>query len=376
MKQHSPIRKQRRTLGTPQILALGFLAIILLGTLLLCLPISSSARTFTSPIDAGFTAVSATCVTGLITLDTATHWSTFGHVVILLLIQVGGLGFMTMAVLFSLIVKRAITPKERMIIAMSYNLTSYNRLTPLIKRIIIGTLSIESVGACLLAIRLIPQFGVRIDNNLSSTKRTAQIVVKNEDLTKDNKVTLRIEQKGFVFDASCYYDIKFDALPSGKSYKINYESSADLKITKPSWIKCDDNGDGVIIVTAEDNINNAPRSGSIELSNSYTSDTKSFNVSQKEYEFSHSGSDSYSLESKSKSDIYIDITSTGSWSASSDASWLRVSPKSGKGNGTITVFAEENTEKQSRSSTVSIICKDNSDMKYQIVFNQKASSEK
>lgn len=219
-------------------------------------------------------------------------------------------------------------------------------------------------------------FTISIDNNLSSTKRTAQIVVKNEDLTKDNKVTLRIEQKGFVFDASCYYDIKFDALPSGKSYKINYESSADLKITKPSWIKCDDNGDGVIIVTAEDNINNAPRSGSIELSNSYTSDTKSFNVSQKEYEFSHSGSDSYSLESKSKSDIYIDITSTGSWSASSDASWLRVSPKSGKGNGTITVFAEENTEKQSRSSTVSIICKDNSDMKYQIVFNQKASSEK
>lgn len=147
-------------MGWAQLIALGFALLILVGTIILCLPISSSDGRFTSPIDAAFTAVSASCVTGLITVDTATHWNTFGQIVILGMIQIGGIGFMTTAVLLSLIFKKAMTPKDRMLVANSYNLNSYDSISELVKRIIVGTLSIEGAGAALLAIRFIPDFGV------------------------------------------------------------------------------------------------------------------------------------------------------------------------------------------------------------------------
>ncbi|MBQ2384878.1 MAG: Trk family potassium uptake protein [Clostridia bacterium] len=150
----------KKKMGWAQLIALGFALLILVGTIILCLPISSSSGRFTSPIDAAFTAVSASCVTGLITLDTATHWNTFGQIVILVMIQIGGIGFMTTAVLLSLIFKKAMTPKDRMLVANSYNLNSYDSISELVKRIIVGTLSIEGAGAALLAIRFIPDFGV------------------------------------------------------------------------------------------------------------------------------------------------------------------------------------------------------------------------
>lgn len=157
MKQkHKFGNSKRRTTG---IIAIGFLLIILTGTILLMLPISSRDRTFTSPLDAGFTAVSATCVTGLVTVDTATHWSIFGQIVIITMIQIGGLGFMSLAVLLSLIIKRAVTPKERMLVAMSYNIDSYDDLNGLLRRIGIGTLCIEGTGALILATRFVPLFG-------------------------------------------------------------------------------------------------------------------------------------------------------------------------------------------------------------------------
>lgn len=137
----------------------GILLVILIGALLLMLPISSADGSFTHPLDAIFTATSATCVTGLVVVDTATHWSVFGQTVILLMIQIGGLGFMTMAVLMSLIIKRAISPKERMLVAMSYNLNSYESITELVKRIVIGTVTLEGLGAVALATQFIPLFG-------------------------------------------------------------------------------------------------------------------------------------------------------------------------------------------------------------------------
>lgn len=155
--KHRPGSSKRRTTG---IIAVGFLLIIALGTLLLMLPVSSADGSFTPPLDASFTAISATCVTGLITVDTAEHWSVFGQIVILLMIQTGGLGFMSIAVLLSLIVKRSVTPRERMLVAMSYNLGSYDNIGVLIKRIGIGTLCIELAGAAVLSTRFIPLFGV------------------------------------------------------------------------------------------------------------------------------------------------------------------------------------------------------------------------
>ena len=152
----------KRKISSTAIFSIGFLALILLGTILLTLPFSSANGTFTNPLDAAFTAVSATCVTGLITVDTATAWSTAGHAIIIALIQVGGLGFMTVAMLLSLIIRRNITPKERRLAAMSYNLDEFDGVMSLIKKILVGTLIIELIGALLLATRFVPDFGWEI----------------------------------------------------------------------------------------------------------------------------------------------------------------------------------------------------------------------
>ena len=141
------------------VIALGFAALIAVGTLLLMLPIASKSGEFTDPLTAAFTAVSATCVTGLVVVDTGLYWSLFGQIVIIVMIQIGGLGFMTMAVLLSRLIRRKITPKERMLVAMSYNLNSYDSTNQLIKRILIGTLSMEALGAAILATQLVPIFG-------------------------------------------------------------------------------------------------------------------------------------------------------------------------------------------------------------------------
>ena len=152
-------KKRRKPLGTATVMALGFLAIILLGTLLLMLPISSADGKLTSPLTALFTAVSATCVTGLVVVETGLYWSLFGKVVIITLIQIGGLGFMTMAVLLSIIVRRRLSPRDRVLVAASYGITDFGGINVLVKRILLGTLCIEGAGAVLLSLKFIPEFG-------------------------------------------------------------------------------------------------------------------------------------------------------------------------------------------------------------------------
>lgn len=148
-----------RKLSPTQVLAFGFPMIMLIGALLLMLPISSASGEVTPPLAAAFTSVSATCVTGLVVVDTGTYWSTFGHVVMLLLVQIGGLGFMTIAVMLSMLVRRRVTPRERMLIAQSYGLDSVENMTTLVKRIVIGTLAFEVAGALILATQFVPVFG-------------------------------------------------------------------------------------------------------------------------------------------------------------------------------------------------------------------------
>lgn len=137
----------------PQILVLGFALIILIGATLLTLPVSSSNGTATPFIDALFTATSATCVTGLVVVDTGIHWSVFGQVVIITLIQVGGLGFMTMATLIALVFRKRISLKERLILQEAMNQTSMEGIVRLIRKVLLYALTIEATGALLLAIR-------------------------------------------------------------------------------------------------------------------------------------------------------------------------------------------------------------------------------
>ncbi|MFA6731091.1 MAG: potassium transporter TrkG [Eubacteriales bacterium] len=143
-----------------QSILLAFLAVIVIGGILLTLPISSETKTFTNPADAFFTATSATCVTGLVTLDTGTYWSSFGKAVILLLIQVGGMGVMTISFIVSVILKRRVTPKERVVFAKSMNLSNYSKVMRFFMDMMAFMLIFETAGALLLAIRFIPRYGV------------------------------------------------------------------------------------------------------------------------------------------------------------------------------------------------------------------------
>lgn len=145
--------------STMQILVLGYLAIILVGSFFLSLPISNREGVWTPYIDALLTATSATCVTGLVTLDTFIYWNWFGQILILLLIQIGGLGFMTFVTLFSFALGRRIGLFERTLIAQSAGSFTKGGILRLIKRILFFTFAVEIAGAALLSIRFCQDFG-------------------------------------------------------------------------------------------------------------------------------------------------------------------------------------------------------------------------
>ena len=143
-----------------QVLAIGFFTIIMLGTIVLCLPICSKTGQWTSFFDSMFTSTSATCVTGLVVHDTGSYWSSFGQLVILLLIQIGGIGFMTIATLFSIAFGKKISLKQKGVLQESVNIDHPGGIIGLTKRIIKGTILIELIGAVVLAVRFSFDFGV------------------------------------------------------------------------------------------------------------------------------------------------------------------------------------------------------------------------
>ena len=155
-------RSAARTSGLKpaQIILIGFLAAISVGTLLLMLPVSSAAGTWTSLADALFTATSATCVTGLVVQNTATYWSTFGQVVILCLIQIGGMGVITFLVAFSMLVGQRVSLRRRWIMQESISAPHVGGILGQTRFIITTSAAIELVGAALLAVRFVPEFGV------------------------------------------------------------------------------------------------------------------------------------------------------------------------------------------------------------------------
>lgn len=139
-------------------LALGYLFVIMLGSVLLVLPFAAQEGQTTSYINALFTSASATCVTGLAPYDTNTHWSMFGKAVILILIQTGGLGFMTFVSVLLMMFRRGLGLYERKVVMQSYG-GQLSGIKGLVKRIVIGSLACEFVGALLLSIRFIGDFG-------------------------------------------------------------------------------------------------------------------------------------------------------------------------------------------------------------------------
>lgn len=154
-------RNRKITFSTTQIILLSFLLTILLGSLLLALPISSASGKAVPYLDALFTATTSTCVTGLVTLPTVSTWSVFGQVVILILIQVGGLGIITIMSGLMILLHKKMGIGDRLLIQDAFNLNTMSGLVKFIKNVLFGTLIIEGVGALCYMLVFIPDFGAR-----------------------------------------------------------------------------------------------------------------------------------------------------------------------------------------------------------------------
>ncbi len=155
------VRKRKIAFSTTQIILFSFLVTILLGSLLLALPISSADGKSVPYLDALFTAATSTCVTGLVTLPTVSTWSVFGQTVILLLIQIGGLGIVTIMTGLMLLLKRKMGISDRLLIQDAFNLNTMAGLVKFVKNVLFGTLVVEGVGAVLYMLVFVPEFGAR-----------------------------------------------------------------------------------------------------------------------------------------------------------------------------------------------------------------------
>ncbi|WP_041706706.1 TrkH family potassium uptake protein [Ruminiclostridium cellulolyticum] len=142
-----------------KLLVLSFAVLILTGAILLSMPFSSRTGEWTPFINALFTSTSASCITGLITYDTYTYWSTAGQIIILALIQVGALGIITLATFFSLLLKKKVGLKGMLIAQESINSFRYDEVLKLVRRIVTTTLLVEFIGAIVLSLSFVPKFG-------------------------------------------------------------------------------------------------------------------------------------------------------------------------------------------------------------------------
>lgn len=137
----------RKHLTTTQIITLSFLLVILIGSLLLATPLTSADGTATPFLDALFTATSCVCVTGLVTVTTASHWNLFGHLIILLLIQIGGLGVIAITTIFTMLLGKKLSLSIRMLLGDAFNLETMKGLVRFLRRVVLGTFVVEGIGA-------------------------------------------------------------------------------------------------------------------------------------------------------------------------------------------------------------------------------------
>ena len=157
----SAVGKGRLAQNPARAICLSFLAIIGVGTILLTLPFASRSGSFTPPLDALFTAASATCVTGLVIYDTWSYWSPLGQGIILALIQIGGLGLVTMGAFFNVVVGRRMGLRTADLAKESVNSDSFAGVRHMLRTVILGTLLVELLGALALAVTFIPRMGLQ-----------------------------------------------------------------------------------------------------------------------------------------------------------------------------------------------------------------------
>lgn len=153
--------KSIKKLSTTHIILISFIIVILCGSILLSLPIASKTGERIPYIDALFTATTSTCVTGLVTVTTASTWSTFGQIVILILIQIGGLGVVAFMSLFMILINKKFKLRDNQLIQDAFNLNTMEGLKKFIKQVFIGTFIIEGIGALMYMTVFVPEFGLK-----------------------------------------------------------------------------------------------------------------------------------------------------------------------------------------------------------------------
>ncbi len=149
----------RKHLTTTQIITLSFLLVILIGSLLLATPLTSADGTATPFTDAMFTATSCVCVTGLVTVTTATHWNLFGHMILLLLIQIGGLGVIAITTIFTMLLGKKLSLSSRMLLGDAFNLETMKGLVRFLRKVVLGTFVVEGIGAACYLPVFVSEFG-------------------------------------------------------------------------------------------------------------------------------------------------------------------------------------------------------------------------
>ena len=155
------MKKQRISISTTNIILLSFLGAILIGTILLSLPISSADGKAVPFLDALFTATTSTCVTGLVVVPTVSTWSVFGQAVILLLIQIGGLGVITIMSCIMILLNKKMGIGDRLLLQDAFNLNSLSGIVQFVKKVVLGTFIVEGAGALLYMTVFVPEFGLK-----------------------------------------------------------------------------------------------------------------------------------------------------------------------------------------------------------------------
>ncbi len=217
--------KRKISLSTTQIIMISFLLAILIGSILLALPISTKNGEAVPYIDALFTATTSTCVTGLVTLPTVTTWSVFGQIVILLLIQIGGLGIITIMAGVMIALHRKIGLKDSQLISDAFNINSLSGLVSFVKKVIIGTLLIEAVGALLYMPVFIQDFGAKgiwlsVFNSVSAFCNAGiDIIAENSLCNYATNPLINTVTSGLIVLGGLGYIVWWDVLRVLKNFK-------------------------------------------------------------------------------------------------------------------------------------------------------------
>lgn len=230
-------RLSRFKLNPPRVLTLGFGSLILIGTILLNLPIATAGGESVGFINAFFTSASAVCVTGLVVVNTAEFWSLFGKIVILILIQMGGLGIMTMATAGALIIGKRITLKERLVIKEQLNQKSMSGLVRLTIYVLLSSFIIEGIGAIFLSTRFIPIYGVAkgiwfsIFHSVSAFCNAGFDITGNSMIPFAGDISVNIIISLLVIIGGIGFSVLIDVTKNKRIKKFNIHTKMVLSIT-------------------------------------------------------------------------------------------------------------------------------------------------